>query len=233
MRRRTFNEAAGDRDLVFILGWGNSPEFETVRWLVDRLVGADYRVHAFEIPTVVTDFESEYLAPVADFVERLAAYRLLTHSTGGLIGEFLEDHPPETTVHLSPWWGFHEDLENPLVDLTMRLGIPWSVLPAGIDRADLGELTTDRQIEATPSWAAPTFLREVNAAQERLPPFDDDTVVFYSPSDDVVGVAAIEARTPPENRIRYEGGHELFSSGCRGEQVGTLLAALEDGLDAL
>lgn len=232
MRRRTFNDD-GDRDLVFVLGWGNKPEFETVRWLVDRLVEADYRVHTFQIPTVITDFESEYLAPIADFVADLEEYRLLTHSTGGLIGEFLEDPAPRTKVHLSPWWGFHEDIQNPLVDLTMWLGIPWSVLPAGIDREDLGVHTTERQIEETPSRAAPTFLREARRAQERLPPFDDDTVVFYTPTDPVVGVDAIEARAPPENRVAYEGGHELFGSASREEHVDTVLAALESGADAL
>lgn len=232
MRRRTYNDA-GDRDLVFVLGWGTQPEFETVEWLIDRLVEAGYRVHTFQIPTVVTDFESEYLDPIQSYVDDLGTYRLLTHSTGGLIGEFLEDPAPETTVHLSPWWGFHEDLENLLVDLTMRLGVPWSVLPSGIEQSDLGKLATDRQIDETPSWAAPTFLREARRAQERLPPFDDDAVVFYTPTDAVVGVEAIEARAPAANRVAYEGGHELFGSACREEHVDTVLAALEEGVDAL
>jgi hypothetical protein len=232
MQRQTYNDG-GDRDLVFVLGWGNSPDMETVQWLVDHLVEADYRTHVFQIPTVISDFETEYLAPVADFTEELGEYRLLTHSTGGLIGEFLADPAPETKVHLGPWWGFHADLENPLVDLTMWLGVPWSVLPAGIDREDLGVHATERQIEATPSRAAPTFLREAKRAQERLPPFDDHAVVFYTPTDPVVGVEAIEARTPPENRVAYEGGHELFGSASREDHVETVLAALEEGADAL
>lgn len=230
MLRRTFNGRDGEADLVFVLGWGNKPDFETVRWLIDRLVEADYRVHTFQIPTVITDFRTQYLDPVADFVED-KEYRLLTHSTGGLIGEFLEN--PTTKVHLSPWWGFHDDLENPLVDFAMKLPISWPILPAGIDREGLGIHTTDRQLEETPSLAAPTFLREAKRAQGRLPPFEEGTAVFYTPTDPVVSAEAIEARTPPENRVRYEGGHELFGSASREEHIDTVLAAIESGSDAL
>lgn len=233
MFRRTFNGKEGKCDLVFVLGWGNRPDHEPVRWLVDRLVGADYRVHTFRLPTVITDFDGQYLAPVAEFVEGLEEYRLLTHSTGGLVGEFLEDPAPVTTVHLSPWWGFHEDLGGPLIDAVVRLPVPWPVLPTGGDPDDRAAHATDRQLEDSPDRVAPTFLREVRRAQERLPPFDGDAVVFYTPTDGVVSAAAIEARVPPANRVRYEGYHELFSSACRDEHVGRVLAALASGTDAL
>jgi hypothetical protein len=84
---------------VFVLGWGNK-EHERVRWLIDRLTG-EYYVLVFEIPTVVTDFDDERLDPVAEHVATLGGYRLLTHSTGGLIGEFLTDPAPITKVHLT------------------------------------------------------------------------------------------------------------------------------------
>lgn len=233
MIRRTFGEQADNRDLVFIAGWGNRLDFETIRWLLDRLVGADYRVHAFQIPTVVTDFEAEYLDPIASAIADLEEYRLLAHSTGGLIGEFLDDPPPDQAVYLSPWWGFHDDLDNLLVDLAMRLPLSRPVLPAGIDREDLGVHTTDRQLAETPSRVAPTFLREAKRAQKRLPPFDEDSVVFYTPTDPIVSSGATEARTPRANRVRYDGGHELFGSACRDEYIDLVLAALESGVDAI
>ncbi|MFB6142243.1 MAG: alpha/beta hydrolase [Halorientalis sp.] len=222
-----------DPDLVFVLGWGTKPEFEGVTWLLDRLREAGYHLHVFEIPTVVTDFEAEWLDPVADHVATLEAYRLLTHSTGGLIGEFLDDPAPVTTVHLSPWWGFHEDLDNPVVDLAMKVPLPVPVLPAGIERAELGDLATEAQVEQLPDRSAPTFLREAKRAQERLPPFDPETAVFYSPTDGVVSAPAIEERAPPANRVAYDGGHEFFSSSAREDHLDTLLAAVDRGVAAL
>ncbi|WP_226039586.1 alpha/beta hydrolase [Natrinema sp. DC36] len=192
MRRETFNRA-GKRDLVFVLGWGNRIEHENVRWLVDRLVEADYRVTVFQIPTVVTDFGTEWVKPVAEYVDDLEHYRLLTHSTGGLVAEYLEG--AEHRVYLSPWWGFHADMRNPLVSLAMKLPLPWSILPTGgTDREMLGELATDRQLEDTPNRIAPTFLREAKRAQSHLPPFQFEAtgVVFYTPDDAVVSAATIE-----------------------------------------
>ena len=233
MRHELFNDT-GDRNLVFVLGWGNRIEHENVQWVVDRLVEADYRVTVFQIPTVVTDYEREWIAPVTDYVEDLESYRLLTHSTGGLIAEYLEG--AETRVYLSPWWGFHEDLKNPLVSLLLRLPVSRSILPTGgADREMLGELATDRQLEDTPSRVAPTFLREAKRAQERLPAFQfpESGIVFYTPDDAVVGVDAVLERTPERNRVAYEGGHQLFDSPSREDHIGTILAALEDGPAAL
>jgi len=229
MRREIFNDG-GTRELVFVLGWGNRIEHESVQWLVDRLVEANYRVTVFQIPTVVTDFESEWIAPVAAYVEGLEPYRLLSHSTGGLIAEYLEG--AETRVYLSPWWGFHEDLQNPVVSLAMKLPVSWSILPTGgTDREMLGELATDRQLADTPSRVAPTFLREANRAQQRLPSFQfpERGVVFYTPEDAVVGVDAIRERTPEANLVAYDGGHQLFDSPSREDHIETILAALEQG----
>ena len=229
MQREVFNDA-GEGDLVFVLGWGNRIDHENVQWLVDRLVDADYRVTVFQIPTVVSDFEREWIAPIADYVDDLESYRLLTHSTGGLIAEYLEG--AETRVYLSPWWGFHDDLRNPLVSLAMKLPVARPILPTGgTDREMLGDLATDRQLEDTPDRIAPTFLREARRAQRRLPAFQfaDSSVVFYAPDDAVVGVDAIRERTPERNLVAYEGGHQLFDSPSREEHVGTILDALEDG----
>lgn len=231
MHTQAFN-GAGERDLVLVLGWGNRFEHDTVEWLVERVVDAGYRVHGFELPTAIRDFDAEWLDPVAATAESLSEYRLLTHSTGGLIGEFLPD--PETKVHLSPWWGFHEELRNPVVSLAMRLPVATPLLPAGIERTALGEHVTEERMRDGPDRAAPTFLREAKRAQARLPTFDEQrTSVFYTPADQVVSADAIERRVPPRNRVAYEGGHELFSSASRTEHIDTVLAALDEGPRAL
>lgn len=200
-------------DLVFVLGWGNQPEHETVRWLIDRLVEAGYRVHAIEIPTTITDFDAEYRQPVAEYVATLSSYRLLTHSTGGLIGAFLSG--PKTRVYLSPWWGMHEDQDGLLARLFARLPIARPLFPTGIDAEAIGTLASGEQLADAPDAVSPTFLREIRRAQAALPPFRPDSVVFFSPDDRVVSPTAIQARAPAENRVPYDGGHELFSSSDR------------------
>lgn len=232
MRRESYGTDNDDR-LVFVLGWGNRPEYENVRWLVDRLVEDGYRVDVFEIPPHISDYRSEWIEPVREFVADLDSYRSLSHSTGGLISRYLDAEPIEARVYLSPWWGFHEDFQNPLFTLITKMPVSTPIIPATFDKAELGDLAKDEQVEGTPDRMAPTFLREAKRAQENMPPFDERDVVFYSPTDPIVGAGAIEEQAPEANRIAYEGGHELFCSSAREEHLDTLLAALDRGVDAL
>jgi alpha-beta hydrolase superfamily lysophospholipase len=234
MRRVEYGE--GDRRLVFVLGWGNRPEHDTVDWLLTELVDAGYQLTVFELPWTITDFESEYLQPVREFVDTLDSYRLLSHSTGGLIARYIEaDDRLETRTYLSPWWGIHEDTRGPLLSLVTKLPISRRFLPAiGDDpESELGGLVTQEKLNDSPDRAAPTFLREAMRAQEAMPPFDESDVVFYTPTDAIVDAGAIERQTPEANRIQYEGGHELFASRCREEYLDRVLAAVDGGLDAL
>jgi hypothetical protein len=231
VKRETFGDG-GDR-LVFVMGYGNRARHDGMRWLLDHLVEAGYRVDTFEIPRTITDFEMEYLRPVEAHLADLDEYRLLSHSTGGLITRYIDDAEPITRTYLSPWWGFHDDLDNPLVSVLMKLPISRPILPASATREDLGELASDDWLEDSPDYAAPTFLREANRAQERMPPFDTDDAVFYCPTDSIVGVDGIEAQTPDANRVAYEGGHELFCSRSRDDHIDTVLAAVDEGADAL
>jgi hypothetical protein len=90
-----------------------------------------------------------------------------------------------------------DDLDNPVVSLAMRLPIATPILPAGIEKAELGELTTDERYAENPSRAAPTFLREASCAQQRLLPFDAERAsVFYSPTDGVSARAKSRSASP-------------------------------------
>jgi len=232
MRRVDYGDDDGD-PLVFVLGWGNRPEHDGVQWLLDRLTDAGYRVSAFEIPRTITDFESEYLAPVRERVTALDSPRFLSHSTGGLIGRYLDGDAFETRTYLSPWWGFHDDLQNPVVSLLMRVPLARAVLPASAEKEELGELASDDWVADSPDHAAPTFLREAKRAQAEIPPFDARDAVFYNPDDPIVSASAIEMQTPPENRRAFEGGHELFNSKSRDDHVDDVLAAVRGGASAL
>jgi len=224
----------GGERLVLVLGWGNRPEHEGVQWLCQRLTDAGYLLDVFEIPRTIKDFESEYLTPVEDHLDGLEEYRLLSHSTGGLITRYVPaDERLQTRTYLSPWWGFHEDLRNPVVRWLSLLPVPWPILPASSDRDDLGALTTEERMADLPSFAAPTFLREARRAQRAMPPFDERDAVFYSPDDPIVDAAAIERDAPEANRIPYDGGHELFNSPSRTEHIDALLAAIGGGIDGV
>jgi len=231
MRRVQFGD--GSEEVILILGFGNRPEHDGVQWLIDQLTAAGYVVTAFEIPRTITDFEAEYLAPVVDYVQTLDSYRVLSHSTGGLIARYLDDDGLETRTYLSPWWGFHDGLDTPLVRFLMRLPISKPILPASASRSELGELATNEWVADAPDYASPTFLREANRAQESIPPFDEDDAVFYNPDDTIVGTDAIEAQAPPTNRIQFAGGHELFCSRSRNDRVDAIVEAVESGVVAL
>lgn len=233
---RRVERGNGDRQLVFVLGWGNRPEHACVDWFVSALADAGYTITVFELPWTITDFESQYLDPVVSYVETLDSYRLLSHSTGGLISRYIEaDESLQTRTYLSPWWGIHEDTQGPLLSLVTKLPISRRVLPASGDEPEdeLGGLVTQEKLDDSPDRAAPTFLREAIRGQSAMPAFDEDDVVFYTGSDAVVDARAIERQTPARNRIQYDGGHELFASHCREARLDQVLAAIDGGVETL
>ncbi|WP_226480309.1 alpha/beta hydrolase [Natrinema amylolyticum] len=231
MRHRIFNED-GDEELVFVMGWGNRWTHENVSWLIGQLTEAGYRVHAFELPTNIEDFKADWLEPVAEYVRDLEEYQLLGHSAGALVAQALDG--ADNHVYLSPWWGYGEGFPEPVLDAVSKLPTTFPCLPIGdLDAAALGERTTDHQIETTPSWVSPAFVRETRRAQADLLTIDHDAVVFCSLRDPVVSLRPIGERVPAEHVVLYNGGHELFSSAARDRYVDLLLDALEDGSDAV
>jgi pimeloyl-ACP methyl ester carboxylesterase len=228
-------EVSGEgEDLLFVLGWGNRHEHDAVAWLVDRLAER-YRVHAAQIPTNVRSFEREYLDPVAEYAADLGEFRLLGHSTGGLIGAHLrgERPTPEERVYLSPWWGY-TGLPDAVLEVVARIPTDRVFLPGGeSSRADRGELVSERALRESPDRVSPTFVRETRRAQATLPPFDTDAAVFCTLTDSIVSVRAIGERAPASNVRVYDGGHELFASPSREQHLPTLLDCLEAGAAAL
>ncbi|AKU07644.1 hypothetical protein ABY42_07755 [Haloferax gibbonsii] len=215
----------GDDDLLFVLGWGNKPGHRSVEWLLDRLTYEGYHVHAVELPTNGWEFEGQYVSPVRAYAVDRDIDLVLSHSTGGLVAAHLD--LAVRNVFLSPWWGTATaGLDGLLLPVVRRLPTTRPFVPAGISRTDLGELKLAAELADGPDNASPAFLRTIHGAQESLPPFRPDDVVFVSLSDRVVDVRAIGDRTPASNLVPYDGGHEFFASEGRERTLSVVLDAL-------
>ncbi|WP_225333278.1 alpha/beta fold hydrolase [Halomicrobium urmianum] len=232
MEFRTFGDG-GDPDCLFVLGWGNRPSHEPVRWLIDRLVGDGWRVHAATLPPHVTDVQRQWVRPVERYAADLDRPALLGHSAGGLTAAHA-DVDARTRTYLSPWWGEPPARQNPVVDLLARVPGDYRFLPSGIDDGSLlGVHATERQLREGPDRVSPAFLRATRRAHRTLPRIGDGALVFCSLTDRIVSTRAIGERVPADRTVLYDGGHELFSSRSREEHLPTLLAALEQGVAAL
>jgi predicted alpha/beta hydrolase family esterase len=220
-------------DCLFVLGWGNRPEHEPVRWLVERIVDDGWRVHTATLPVHVTDVASEWVAPVEASAADLDGPAVLAHSAGGLTVAHA-NIDAATTTYLSPWWGDPPARQGPLAALLAKIPGDWKFLPSGINDPEiLGGYATARQLADGPDYVSPAFLRATRRAHRTLPTIADDAVVFCSLTDRVVSTRAIGQRVPAARTVLYDGGHELFSSRSREDHLPTVLAALSDGTAAL
>ncbi|ACV46313.1 MULTISPECIES: alpha/beta fold hydrolase [Halomicrobium] len=232
MEFHTFGEAS-DPDCLFVLGWGNRPAHEPVRWLIDRIAADGWQVHTATLPPHVTDVSEQWVRPVESYAADLDDPAVLAHSAGGLTVAHA-DLDAVTTTYLSPWWGDPPSRQGPIVDLFASIPGNAKLLPSGVsDRSLIGEHATDEQLADGPDRVSPAFLRATKRAHRTLPESDDEAVVFCSLTDRVVSTRAIGQRMPAARTVLYDGGHELFSSRSRDEHVPTLLSALERGRDAV
>lgn len=224
MRFETFGEG---EDLLFIMGWGNKLDGENERWVIDRLVEAGYRVHAAQLPTNITDFETEYLQPTRQYRDSKALQLapVLGHSTGGLVAPYLR---PKAAVYLSPWWQFYGlKLRETTLKLVTSLPTDRRLIPLDFERAELGGLVTQSQWEMLPDRVSPAFVREIWAGQKSMPAIDNGARVFCSLQDTIVGLDGIGERVDPTQVTLYDGKHELFSSAGREDHVEAVLEALD------
>lgn len=226
------DDATGEvDDVLFILGWGNRCRQPTVQWLIDR-VATRFRVHVAELPTHITDFQREWVAPIREYAADLGTFSVLAHSAGGLTAAHLDLDGIENRVYLSPWWGSDFPAPEFVLRAIAALPVTKPALPTDIGADALGELVTDAR-PASPTSYSPAFLRTIRRAQDRLPLARQNAVAFCTLTDAVVDPRAVGRRVPADRIRLYDGGHELFSSASRDTHIETVLTALERGPVAL
>jgi len=219
-------------DLLFVMGWGNRLDGTNERWFAEQLADEGYRVTLLELPTNPTEFEREYLAPVADVRRDLDEPVVVGHSTGGLVAAHLE---PARAVYVSPFWAFYAEKHlTRVLAWGSKLPIERPVVPVPFDRGEVGPRVTDRQWRRVPDRLSPAYLREIRRAQAELPDIADTARACVSVQDTIVGLQAVGARVPPERIHLFDGRHEPFAAADRAAATAVVtdaVAAVDTGVN--
>lgn len=224
MKSRSFNES-GDPTILFVMGFGNRLKGANETWFINQLTTAGYHVHAIQLPTSIADFEREYVIPVQQIVNEQKPAVVLSHSLGGLVAAFLDTAGRE--VYLSPWWGiFAEKVATWERWLIPKLPIKSRILPIKTHRDEIGTLLPDHAWAQLPKRISPTFITEINRAQQSLPSISNTAVVFVSLEDTVISISAVGTAVSASQIRLYDGGHQMFSSWDREHATNELLSVL-------
>ncbi len=224
MDSRTFNDS-GSPTLLFVMGLGNRFDGASVRWFLDQLTRAGYRVHALRLPIEITDFERDYRLPVQRAHDEQDPAGVVGHSLGGLVAAFLETSAE--MVYLSPWWGIHESKVSTIERwLVPKLPLQAPILPVDTDRDELGVHLSDGEWEQVPNRLSPAYITTIYRAQRTRPDISDDAVVFVSLTDSIISPTAIGKAVRAEQVRLYDGEHQLFAASERKQEMERLLAEL-------
>jgi hypothetical protein len=205
---------SGDRDLLFVLGWGNRPEHEPVEWLLDGLADDDWTVHAVVVPENGTDFVRDYREPLTSLYRDVEPDVAAAHSLGGLALAHVPGEDPR--VYSSPFWGFADSgLASVLRQSLAQLPTSRRLIPAEGDPEDIGDLKPPDETTAGERGISPAWLSAVAEGQGTLPAFRDGSVVYCSLRDRIVSTRAIGSHAPAQQVRLYDGGHEFFASSGR------------------
>lgn len=212
-------------DILFLPGWGNRIGDPNMGWLIDLLVNSGYKVHVFEFPCNIKDFNREYLEPVKTYQEGLGPHVMLSHSLGGLVAAYCSTQT--RSVYLSPWWGLYGGkLRGMMLSLACSLSSSLRMLPIDFTRDEVGDLASDEYWRALPKKVSPSFVREIVKAQKAMPALHKNHIVFCTLKDTIADLKAIGERT--HNITLYKGHHELFSSSTREHHSDEILNALKE-----
>lgn len=200
-------------DLLFVMGWGNRIDGTNERWFATQLAAEGYAVTLVELPTNPTNFERDYLSPVAGVENDLEDPLVVGHSTGGLVAAHLQ---PDRAVYVSPWWGFYgAKLRERLLRWGSKLPVAKPFVPIDFDREEVGPRVTDSGWDRVPNVVSPAFIGAIRRAQDGLPEISDRARVCCSLQDTVVGLQGIGERVSPDRIHLYDGHHEPFSAADR------------------
>ena len=221
------NYAAGIEHVLFVMGWGNDLEQPGILWFLKKLKERNYSVTAVRIPVDIRDFKREIIDPVWELSSKDDPPILVAHSMGCIAGRYIEW--AKKRIFLSPYWGIPEHrripLMGPILSTFRFAGIP--LFHRGYERAQIGDLTTEKDMEAIPRRISIRSIYQFRTAQNRMPPPRPEDAIYYSRSDNIIDISLIEGS--PCRKVEYYGGHSFFTSSCREKTMKDILYDLRGG----
>ena len=222
---RTFE--AGIEHVLFVMGWGNDLDQPGILWFLRKLKEANYSVTAVRIPVDIRDFKREVIDPIWELTSEGDPPILIAHSMGSIAGRYIEW--ARKRIFLSPYWGIPEHRRIPFMVPILSsfrfLGTP--LISRGYERPQIGDLTTEKDMEAIPKRISIRSIYQFRTAQQNMPPVRPGDTVYYSRSDRIIDTSLIEGS--PCRKIEYDGGHSFFTSSCRDGVMRDILYDLRGG----
>ncbi|MFW3145894.1 MAG: hypothetical protein ACMUIE_03690 [Thermoplasmatota archaeon] len=221
----------GERQLLFINGFGGNFEQPGVEWYMNRIREHDYDATYVQLPTRVDDYMEDVIKPCMEVEKGLDEHVAVGFSFGGLTLTYM--FGARRRIFVSPFLGVNEKWlakgHKTVVRLLSLISRP--ILKRQFEKEDAGPLAVNDDMKGLPEFVSFRTIDQLFRMQDSVPEPRQDDVVFYSPEDKVVSVARIEDRIY-ENELRshtYRGGHMFYLTRDRKEMVSSLLGEIGDG----
>lgn len=225
LKFRTVRIDGGEKELLFIHGFGGNLEQPGVKWTMKRLRNANYSVTYVQLPTIISNFREDIVEPVMDVRKGLDRHVIAGFSLGGLTAAYLKNDTRK--VYLSPFWGINERWAFKGLGgiLKVLAGFNKPSLKRHFEKEDAGPLGVEEDMRGIPDSVDPRTIHEMHHAQIRMPEPSLNDVVFYCPRDMVISIKAIEKRAIEKHTFR--GGHMFYLSKDRNEIMKEIIKALD------
>jgi hypothetical protein len=225
LKFRTVRIDGGEKELLFIHGFGGNIEQPGVKWTMERFREADYSVTYVQLPTIIKNFNKDILKPVIEVRKGLERHVVAGFSLGGLTAAYLNDDTGK--VYLSPFWGINERWAFKGLGGVLKVlaGFNKPSLKRHFDIEDAGPLGVDEDMNGIPDRVDPRTIHEMHHAQIRMPEPSPKDVVFYCPRDMVISIKEVEKRDIEKHTFR--GGHMFYLSRDRKEIMDAIIKVLD------
>ncbi|MGA1821395.1 MAG: alpha/beta fold hydrolase [Thermoplasmatota archaeon] len=219
-------EGKGDREILFLMGFGCGLNQPGMIWAKDRIVNSGFRATFVELPTHFEDFQADVIDPCLEIERGMGDHVLIGFSMGGLAGSFL--FGSRRRIFLCPFWGISETLHKGWTDFALRnlRVIRFRMLPRRFHHGDMGEFAVKEDLEGLPEFLDFHSISEMKEKQLNLPPPRDGDIVFWSKEDLLIGHREILDRGV-EQRL-FDGGHMIYLVGDRESIFGEILDLADD-----
>ncbi|MGA1848076.1 MAG: hypothetical protein ACMUHB_01930 [Thermoplasmatota archaeon] len=217
-------EGSGSR-VIFIFGFGCNLEQPGLRWCLERFMKEELDLTCIQLPTDITDFQTEVISRCEDIQEAAGDNVTLGFSYGGLALSFLNGS--RRRIFIAPFWEVNERwMKKGGHALAAFLSLAHG---PGLKRKfytrDAGPLAVDEDLEGMPDRISFSSVHQFFQAQKDLPPPKRNDIIFYGSDDIVVSTRAMEERI---NRFglesrRFAGGHIFYLENNREEIIDMIL----------